>query len=197
MDKIKKTIKTYEQIANSYEERYKDINLIKHLIDFFIQNLKGKKVLDIGCGPGRDAEYLSKYGLNVKGIDLTPSFIQMASKNVPKAKFILMYMRKLEFSRNSFDGIWACASFLHIPKAEAKKTLLGFRKVLKPEGILGISVKEGLGEKFKEYKDKKRFISFYTQKEFKNLVESCNFKIIKTGKEKKEDTWLHVFATKD
>jgi ubiquinone/menaquinone biosynthesis C-methylase UbiE len=197
---VAKTIQTYEEFAEDYYNTHFDINEIKNIADFFIQNLKGQKILDVGCGPGRDAKYFSEHGLDVIGIDLTSNFVKMASKNVPNAKFIQMDMRNLNFSENSFDGIWACASFLHIPKNEAKNTLLGFERVLKPNGFLYISVKQGTEEKFvkkEEYRGKIKFFAFYTEEEFKNLIKSCNFKILKVIIDKKKDTWINVFAIKE
>ncbi|MBI2598308.1 MAG: class I SAM-dependent methyltransferase, partial [Candidatus Diapherotrites archaeon] len=64
------------------------------------------KILDIGCGPGRDAKYFSEQGLDVTGIDLTSNFVKMASKNVPNATFKHMDMRSLDFPEDTFDGIW-------------------------------------------------------------------------------------------
>ncbi|MBU0998824.1 methyltransferase domain-containing protein [Patescibacteria group bacterium] len=197
---VAKTIKTYEELAEDYYKTHFDINEIKNIADFFIQNLKGQKILDIGCGPGRDAKYFSEHNLEVTGIDLTSNFVKMASKNVPNAKFMQMDMRNLDFPENTFDGIWACASFLHVPKEDAKNTLLGFRKILKPAGLIYLSVKQGNEEKFvekDEYKGRTKFFAFYTQDEFKNLIESCNFKIVKVLIDEKKDTWINVFATKE
>ena len=158
---VAKTIKTYEELAEDYYKTHFDINEIKNIADFFIQNLKGQKILNIGCGPGRDAKYFSEHSLEVTGIDLTSNFVKMASQNVPNAKFIQMDMRNLDFPENTFDGIWACASFLHVPKEDAKNTLLGFRKILKPTGLIYLSVKQGNEEKFvekDEYKGRTKFL---------------------------------------
>jgi ubiquinone/menaquinone biosynthesis C-methylase UbiE len=197
---VAKTIKIYEELAEDYYKTHFNINEIKNIADFFIQNLKGQKILDIGCGPGRDAKYFSEQGLEVTGIDLTSNFVKMASQNVPNAEFMQMDMRNLDFPENTFDGIWACASFLHVPKEDAKNTLLGFRKILKPAGLIYLSVKQGNEEKFvekDEYKGRTKFFAFYTQDEFKNLIESCNFKIVKVLIDNKKDTWINVFATKE
>ena len=199
-DAVTKTIKTYEKLAGDYYETHFDINEIKNIADFFIQNLKGQKILDVGSGPGRDAKYFSEHGLEVTGIDLSSNFVKMASQNAPRAKFIQMDMRHLDFPENTFDGIWACASFLHVPKEDAKNTLLGFREILKPSGLIYLSVKRGNGEKFierVEYKGRVKFFVFYTQDEFKNLIESCNFKILKVLIDEKKDTWMDVFAIKE
>ncbi len=197
---VAKTIKTYEELAEDYYKTHFDINEIKNIADFFIQNLKGQKILDIGCGPGRDAKYFSEHDLEVTGIDLTSNFVKMASQNVPNAKFMQTDMRTLDFPENTFDGIWACASFLHVPKEDAKNTLLGFRKILKPAGLIYLSVKQGNEEKFvekDEYKGRTKFFAFYTQDEFKNLIESCNFKIVEVLIDNKKDTWINVFATRE
>ena len=203
-----KTIQTYEELVENYYKTHFDINVIKNFADFFIQNLKGKKILDVGCGPGRDAKYFSDHGLDVTGIDLTSNFIKMASQNVPNVKFIQMDMRNLDFPQNTFDGVWVCASFYHIPKKDAKNTLRGFRKILKSSGIIFISIKSGTGERFiqkEEDKERTKFYAFYTEDEFKNLIESCNFKILKVIINTKEDidnfriknTWINIFATKE
>jgi ubiquinone/menaquinone biosynthesis C-methylase UbiE len=134
------------------------------------------------------------------GVDAAASFIKIASKNAPRAKFIKMDMRHLEFPENSFDGIWACASFLHIPKSEAKDTLSGFSRVLKSHGILYISVKEGVVEKFlkkEEYLGHRKFFAFYTESEFKKLLTLSGFSILKVVIDKKKDKWINVFAVKN
>jgi len=197
---VEKTIETYEALAEDFTREHSDINEIKPVADYFIRNLKGRKVLDIGCGPGRDSKYFSENGLDVTGIDATANFIKIASKNAPRAKFIKMDMRSLDFPENSFDGIWACASFLHIPKAEAEKTLLGFRRILRPEGLLYVSVKQGTEEKVlekEEYRGRTKFFAFYTEAEFKELIVSCGFKIQTVVIDKKSDTWINVFAVKN
>ena len=199
-DVVAKTIQTYEELAEDYYNSHFDINEIKDIADLFIQHLKGQKILDIGCGPGRDAKYFSEQGLDVTGIDLTSNFVKMASKNVPNATFKHMDMRNLDFPENTFDGIWGCASFLHVPKKDAKNTLLGFKKILKPSGLIYLSVKQGDDEKFVEkgeYKGRTKFFAFYSETEFKNLFEVCDFNIVKVTKDdKKGNLWLNVFATK-
>lgn len=198
-DVVEKTIETYEALAEEFTKEHFDIAEIKSIADFFIQDLKGKKILDVGCGPGRDSKYFSENGFDVTGIDAAANFIKIASKNAPRAKFIKMDMRNLDFPENSFDGIWACASFLHIPKSEATDTLRGFWRVLKPNGLLYVSVKQGAEEKFlekEEYHGKTKFFAFYTVPEFKELIISCGFKILEVVIDKKSDTWINVFAVK-
>ncbi len=202
-DEVAKTIQTYEKTAKDYFNARNDINIIKDLADYFLENIPGHKVLDIGCGPGRDARYFLEHGLEVTGIDMTANFIKLAVTNAPKANFKKMDMRNLGFADESFDGIWSCASFLHIPKKQAKNTLQGFHRVLRPQGLLYISVKQGNGEKNvvnKRYKDgRSKFFAFYSKDELKKLLLSCDFKIIKISTnifEETLDQWVNIFATK-
>lgn len=199
IDVVKKTIETYEQTADFYDSLYPDVN--KENIDFFIDKLNGDKILDIGCGSGRDAEYFVSKGLDVTGIDLSNRFIEISQAKVPKAKFIKMDMRNINFPVNSFDGIWSMGSILHIPKLEVKDTIIKFREVLKTNGIIYISVKLGEGEKFVKrdrYKGLEKFFAFYTESEMSDLLENCGFEIIKLSlyKVSKQSTWIDVFAVK-
>ena len=199
IDVVQKTIETYEQTAYLYNSLYPDVN--RNNIDFFIKQLKGKNILDIGCGTGRDAEYFVNKGLDVVGIDLSDRFIEISRAKVPNAKFIKMDMRNINFPLESFDGIWAMASLLHIPKIEAINTIKQLRKVLKTNGIIYISVKLGEGEKFikrDRYKGLEKFFAFYTESEISDLLEKCGFEIIKLSlyKVPKQDTWIDVFAVK-
>ena len=137
-------------------------------------------------------------GYEVKGIDLSEKLLEIARKNAPKAEFYLMDMRNLAFPSDYFDGIWACASFLHIPKKDSRKTLDEFYRVLKPNGLLYLSVKEGYGEGFvksAQYGNEERYFAFYNSKELRELVEG-KFKVFKEVIEKKKDNWINIFARK-
>lgn len=197
---VAKTIQAYNKNAKEYDYINFSLKKLQAFLDFFLKNLRGRKILDIGCGPGRDIRYFSSLGLNVTGIDLSSSFLRMAEKLVPKAKVIKMDMRKLEFRKNSFDGIWACASLLHIPKAEMNDTLAGIYRVLKPSGIIYVSVKAGVDEKFVKddfHTGEERFFAYYSKKEIKALLENCGFKVIKVIRKKDRSDWINIFATKE
>ena len=200
-EKISRTIQTYNEYAKKYFHINYSIDVIKELLNIFIENLKGNKILDIGCGPGRDAKFFSDLGYDVTGIDLSEKLLEIAKKNAPKARFYLMDMRNLDFPENTFDGIWACASFLHIPRKDAQKTLNEFYRVLRPSGVMYLSVKEGVGEGFvksSQYGNKERYFVYYSSSELRKLVENSRFKIFKEiiEEEKSKDNWINIFAKK-
>lgn len=153
-------------------------------INDFVSRLSRKSlVLDIGCGAGRDAKFFSDFGLQVAGIDFSEKLIDIAKKKVPEGEFYVMDFENLEFSENEFDGIWASASLLHIPK---KRLLSVFKKiyfVLKKDGLFYSSFRVGEGEKFTEEKRGnailKRFYSYYEPAELRKLLEKSKFNIIK------------------
>ncbi len=139
-EKILKTIQVYNDHANDYFRINASLEPLQDLLDFFITNVTGKRILDVGCGPGRDAKYFSLANFEVFGIDLSRNLLDLAQRNAPSATFRLMDMRKLDFPPGFFDGIWAAASVLHIPKKDALSTLRGFRIILKSEGLLYIGL---------------------------------------------------------
>lgn len=200
-DVVKKTIETYDKIAEHYAKKYSNLERVKYLANRFMYCLNGNKILDIGCGHGRDVKYFSDIGFKVVGIDLSSNLLKIAKQNAPNAKILKMDMRKLGFHDEYFDGAWAAASFLHIPKKEAKEVLNEFNRVIKKDGVLFIAVKEGEGEKIVEERKNNqvysRFFAFYEQKEFQNLVEASGFKIFNAIVKKTDvDIWISLFARK-
>lgn len=189
-DPVEETIKTYDSMADEYKKRYQDYgdqNTMKPLLDLFIESLTAKNpdVLDVGTGAGFDAKYLSEHGCNVTGIDLSEGLMKVAKEIAPKVNFIKADMRNLSFNNDYFDGIWASASILHIPKQEIQNVLYKLNRILKKDGVILISIKQGVGEEFIINKGKdnlegaKRFFSFYSKDEFESLLNITNFKIIK------------------
>lgn len=169
-----------------------------------IKQLGGQKVLDLGCGSGVQAKRLFDLGLEVIGLDLSPKMITEARKKVPGGKFIVGDMTKLQFNTNSFNGVYARASLLHIRKSLMPKVLRAICQILKSGGVLYLAVKEGKGEGevTDTLHDKKvtRFFSFFKKRELEDFLENAGFKIIKSLRFQKDEastTWLQVLARKN
>lgn len=93
---------------------------------------KDKLLLDLGCGYGRDSDYLYKRGFRVYGIDVSETAIAMAKIQYPEIQFKIGDMRKLDFGDNHFDIIFIY-SVLHLfNKVDRKKILQEIYRVLKP-----------------------------------------------------------------
>ena len=173
------------------------------LIKFAKSVGKGAKVLDLGCASGYQSKLLKSQGLDVVGLDLSPKMIAIAKKRVTSAEFVVSDMTKMEFAMGSFDGVYARASLLHIPKRLVAKVLRSIHKILKSNGIFYLAVKEGKGEG--EVEDErhgrkvKRFFSFFQKQEIIDFLENAGFRIEDLTFYQRENgvtTWIKIFSKK-
>jgi ubiquinone/menaquinone biosynthesis C-methylase UbiE len=136
---------TYDRGSRDYGDYFKTPHqFIEPERQQFIQRLSaGSKILDCGCGPGMDTEKFSQLGYNVTAIDLSERFVSLTKERVQMATVKKMDMRHLEFPHASFDGLWASFSRLHIRASDIEQTLSGFRRVLRPHGLLFAAVHRG------------------------------------------------------
>lgn len=97
----------------------------------------GDKVLDLGCGNGRLYQILAKKQVLYTGLDQSGELIALAKEKVSEAEFVVGEMTELSFVAESFDAIFAIASFNHIPGPELQlKSLQEMKRVLKPGGLI-------------------------------------------------------------
>ena len=204
MDLSKKTRETYNKIASRYNTRNFFHFWIKEF-DFYKSIINGKKVIDLGCGAGRDAAVFVENGFDYTGIDTSEEMLKLASERVAKGKFKRMDFSRTIFKDGEFDGFWASASFLHIPKRDVGGVLEEARRITKNGGVGFISVKEKNGMGIEEgmidenkYGGISRYFSFYAQDEFKTLLEQNGFSVIKMTMHSQNDeqktNWLCYFV---
>lgn len=118
------------------------------LYDEFLKHVKhGGKILDAGCGSGRDTLYFTKNGYNVLAFDASEEMVRLSSEYTGK-QILKMRLQELNF-QDEFDGVWACASLLHVGKSEIDDVLMRVIASLKVDGILFMSFKYGEGETIK------------------------------------------------
>ncbi|MBN1157540.1 class I SAM-dependent methyltransferase [Candidatus Woesearchaeota archaeon] len=195
---FRNTVEAYNEFASFfYVQTFNKISQY-HLTEF-ISKLKGKKVLDAGAGSGRDVAYFIEEGLDAVGIDISGEMIKTAKEKV-HVEIKKMDMRKIDLGDESFDGIWCCASLIHLPKKDVPVVLKEFHRVLKKDGIVYISVKEGEGERLTESHNLNKaqvFVAFYHVIELETMLRENNFEILNSSKEDVEGTdWINVYARK-
>ncbi|MBI2451002.1 MAG: class I SAM-dependent methyltransferase [Parcubacteria group bacterium] len=202
MDIKQKTAETYDKIAPDYSAGHFAHFRVEEF-DFYKSIINGKKVIDLGCGAGRDAAVFVENGFDYTGIDASEGMLRVASERVPKGKFQKMDFSKTTFQDGEFDGFWAAASFLHIPKKDVVGVLQETKRIIKNGGVGFISVKEknGMDEGMineNKYGGISRYFSFYTQDEFKNLLEQNGFSVLKMSTHVEDDerktNWLCYFV---
>src|SRR3972149_10473376 len=128
------TQSSYNVTAAEYTKNIERIDSDSKAI-LFLQHIKpGSHILDLGCGPGKDAKYFVEQGFKVTGIDFSTSMIKIARQHAPDAIFHTMDIEQINFSDGEFDAIWAAASLLHIPKNKLPNILYKLKSLLKEKG---------------------------------------------------------------
>jgi ubiquinone/menaquinone biosynthesis C-methylase UbiE len=122
------------------------------------------------------AEELS--GFDVTGIDFSENILELARKNVPKTVFIKKDMNKLDFAINSFDGLVAFYSIIHVPREKHSSLFESFHKILKTEGVMLVCMGPDEWEATDEYMGTTMFWSQYSPEKSSRLVEDAGFQIV-------------------
>ena len=140
-DRVEKTRLSYEQVAEAYEVQTRVI--APEFVAFreaFAARAQGP-VADLGCGPGQHAQALCEGGLDVIGVDLSTAMLKLAARrDVPVVQGDL---RRLPLRPGAFGALWSSASLLHVPIEDVDATLDGWRTLLRPGGVLGLSTSLG------------------------------------------------------
>ena len=115
----------------------------------------GGNLLDAGCGSGRDALAFSRLGFQVAAFDASGRCVEEA-RRLTGLKIRQLRFDEMDFE-DEFDGIWACASLLHVRRNDLDDVLDRFHRALRPNGVAYLSFKEGSEE---SRKDGRRFTNF-------------------------------------
>lgn len=138
------TKKTYNKIARAYHQfRIEGKKFHNEYLEMpttlkLLGNVKGKKILDLGCGTGIYAKILTGRGAKVKGIDISEEEIKIARKEVPKVEFKVGSAEKLPYKNKEFDIVLAALVLEHFK--DWNKVLKETHRVLKLNGLFIFSM---------------------------------------------------------
>lgn len=139
--KMNQTIDYYNENADKFYENTVNADMseqYQHFLKFLNQ---GTKILDLGCGSGRDSKYFIDNGYMVTAIDGSEKLCEKASHLIGQE------VKCVDFGdisfEDEFDGIWACASLLHVNKKEMSNIMWKLNKSLKQDGVMYCSFKYG------------------------------------------------------
>ena len=193
------TLNYYNNNSKEYFEKTKSAATTA-LYKEFLENIPvGGSILDLGCGSGRDSLYFMNNGYNVTLIDgsseLAKEASQLLNHNVIVSRFEEL---KLE---GKYDGIWACASLLHVNREDIVSVLKKLAHNLKDGAVFYLSFKYGENEYID---DNGRYFNCYTDETFKAMIKEIkDFRIkdiYKTGDTlggREGILWLNILLQRD
>ena len=163
----------YESQAAKYAEETLSFRL-DSLWDTFSSMLSPNAyILDLGCGSGRDLKELALRGFRVMGLEYSEPLAQLA-REYSGQKVCIGDMRTFDLGVNQFDGIWAVASLLHVPRKHVLGVLEKLRDSLRSGGLLLTSMKRGVGH---DTAPDGRTFELYQPEEWNRLLEAAAFEI--------------------
>lgn len=194
------TIANYNKFAVKWAANHTETDIFDNAFPLFKKYLPKGKILEIGCGGGRDAKKLKQAGYDYVGVDVSIGFLKEAKKNNPGLTFLLQDIYQLDLPY-LFDGFWCTATLLHIPKSKINKALQNIHRVIKPQGIGFICIKEGKGDLILDKKEVngqilKTYFSYYQQDEFSQILIKNGFHILETSRRPVsiKTIWLNFFV---
>ena len=195
MDKLDQTLLYYQHNAGKFIKGTIDVDMHDAQMRF-LKNLPEKAyILDFGCGSGRDAKLFLQQGYRVDAVDGSEELCKRASE------FIGAPVKQMLFNElctiNTYDGVWACSSILHLGKVELQDVLRRIAAALKVKGVLYTSFKYGTFEGMRNG----RYFTDFTEKtlaEFMKDVPSLTMfekwvtHDVRPGRE--EEQWINILA---
>ena len=192
------TLDYYNQNHEAYyaDTVYADVSALYARVEPLLP--VGAKIIDIGCGSGRDAKHFMESGYTVTAIDGSPELCKQAEKLLGIPVPCLLF-QEIDFDKE-FDAAWACSSLLHVPKAELPDVMRRICKALKPGGVFYASFKYGATERVSSG----RFFADYTENDLPQLTGSDEELTLveywfsaDVRKDRANEKWLNIIWKKE
>jgi 2-polyprenyl-3-methyl-5-hydroxy-6-metoxy-1,4-benzoquinol methylase len=178
------TIAYYDQNQKRYFERTHHQMDLSALQEFAMRIHPGGRILDAGCGTGRDLRWFNRMGFAAEGFDASSEMVSLAQAQsgcrVWQSDLMLTTL-----SKESYDGIWARHLLSHLPASGCQRAMGTFFAALKSGRILFVSAVEGEGS----YEDRKddpsgpaRTLFRYRSDDFSSLLRQSGFQILVQGR---------------
>ncbi|MBH0193172.1 MAG: class I SAM-dependent methyltransferase [Nitrospira sp.] len=197
---VAQTLRTYEKDAEIFlqqwgRKKYKRPALLKEWVALLPSRAV---VLDLGCGAGQDARYLASLGHRVVGLDRTTPLLRFAKGRKAALPFVQADMRALPVRTGSFDGIWAAASLMHVPKPVAQQVLKTLRDCVRPDGLLAATITHGWHSRIKtEGWMPGRYFARWKKDELAKALHRTGWQVLSlrvVSNRERKGRWINVIA---
>lgn len=167
------TIAHYDERAVEFWSGTRDHDVTQN-IDALLRHIRGTppfRILDFGCGPGRDLAALTALGHEAVGLDGALAFVEMA-RRFSGCEVLHQDFLALDLPPASFDGVYANASFFHVPTREMPRVLRELHAALGPGGVFFASNPHGANE---EGWNRGRYGSYLDPPTWRRIVTAAGF----------------------
>ena len=193
---IDKNVDYYNRNADSFFEGSINADMSVVRARFLSYVPAGGRILDAGCGSGRDSKVFMEAGYDVVSFDASEEMCKRASEYIGR-EVKNMRFEEMSFA-NEFDGIWACASLLHVAFEKLPEIVKKLHEALRTNGAVYASFKYGEGTKIRG----DRVFSDFTEESVIPLFENAGYKIVsnvvgtdsRPGRE--DEKWVNVICVK-
>jgi SAM-dependent methyltransferase len=190
------TVRFYAENAQTYADYWLTPSA-RRLGDFLALLPENAEILELGCGNGRDSGFMLERGYRVTPTDGTPELAAVAANRLGVEVRVLRF-EDIEHVE-AFDGIWAHACLLHVPRADLSGILARIHRALRPGGVLYASYKAGAEEGQDEFG---RLYNYPSEEWLSATYEKLPWVSVSmqggkgSGYDAKPVDWLHVTAIK-
>lgn len=195
--KTNQNVDYYNQNADRFFEDTVGVDMRQIYARFLLHVPEGGHILDVGCGSGRDTKAFKDMGYQVTAFDASPELAQRASDHSGVQVATRNFSDVTE--ELTYDGIWACASLLHVPAQDMRTTLARLWRALKHGGSLYLSFKYGHGERVHNGRqftdaDEDRLIDWLIPL---NDIKTRDFWHSQDQRKERDEKWLNAIIIKD
>lgn len=194
-----RTLKSYQDKTQEYIEGTPAIDdIIKSWLDKSLELIPGDgKILEVGSGFGRDAEYIREKGFDIECSDVVPNFVEVLRDKGFKTRSLDLLKSEIG---GRYDMVLADAVLLHFTPKESEAVIQKIHAALNANGIFALRMKQGNGPVWSEEKlGEPRYFYYWTADELKNTLITHGFEWLSvtenfTGHNKAN--WMHIIARK-
>jgi SAM-dependent methyltransferase len=197
---VLQTIDAYERSARECVARW---NKRQHrrpplLVEWLTGLPVHARLLDLGCGGGQDAGDLSQRGYRVVGVDRASALLLAGRRRYYSLPLVRADLRHLPFQSTSFDGIWAAASLMHLPKQDARRILTDLCRLVRPGGLFAATVTYGVRSRLvTEGWIPGRYFARWRKEEFARVVRRAGWDIVAlcvVSNRERKGRWINMIA---